>query len=144
MAILILFSALWRSQLTGTWDRLREPKSKMLRLVLLALIERQGMNDTSIFSVDQMWATCEKESWPWITLGPAQVPGVGKQGELIRERLRVYGRSEEQTEEPEQWVLLALQVRASVSAGALQRILYAPHEWESALHISQPERTRVR
>ena len=56
--------------LTDVWYVLEAPKSKILSFDVPALMVGQRMTQES--SVDKMWAMCEKESWPWTALNPAQ------------------------------------------------------------------------
>lgn len=62
-----------------------------------------GQRMTWVFSMDQMWATCEKESWSWTALNPAQALGAGRARELIEKGGRKSGAAAGPvSQEPEQ------------------------------------------
>ena len=53
--------------------------------------------------MDQMWATCEKESWSWTALNSAQALGAGRARELIEKGGRKSGAAAGPvSQEPEQ------------------------------------------
>lgn len=133
MEIPLWFSAFCRTQLTGVWDRLEVPKSKMLWLEHLALTGGEGITYESFLQINLGPHVRKKLALNYLRSCPCSRGREGKERSSEKgcktwwksgADREIASQEAEQMNSPSSTGLMR-----SLRAGALQRTLNVPHEW---------------